>query len=675
MINSLIRITPLSTLIALHVFLLALSFQSPAQEVDSLRRLLADKELPDTSRVLLMSRLANAVYEHGDNESILIAAKGLSIAEKIKYEKGACFNALALANAYHQRSSFDTSNFYFHKGIHLNSKKTNVPMLLDCYIGLGRNFIHLSTKDSSRYYFDKALIVAKSNGDKKSEAAIYINYGVLFQSQGDYKKSLQYEIDAAKLYESLGDQEGLAKALGSIGNVEYLLGNFEEALKYSRESLSKVTKNTSAAIKAYPHRVMGRTFRKLKKLDSALNHYSVAINISKSSGDRLGVAELSQNIGNILYDQGDFQKAMHYYLLSLKLAKSVSSKTIAAYAYSSIGITYEELFQHAQALVYLDSSLLAAKVIGNAYLEMDAYGSMISVYEGQKNYKKALFYNQKYTLLNDSLNQAENHQLAEEARSKFELEKKEDQIVILKKDQELQNLALRQQQAMQVGFGIAAAALLIIAALAINRYRVINEAKRQLEIERMRNALARDLHDDIGSALSSITIMSQLAGSSSVYSQKILEQSSRIQESMSDIVWSINPMNDSFEKVVMKMKEFAAEILESKNIDYHFKEKGSLQADQLNIEKRKNIYLIFKEVLNNAAKYSLATAIFIHLFIEDHLLTLVVEDNGIGFDATQVKEGNGLKNIRARVETIQGSVTIQSTPGKGTSLTLKVALT
>ena len=223
----LMKIAWMPKVIVLSVFLLALSFRSPAQEADSLRRLLADGGLHDTSRVLLLSRLANAVYEHGDNESVLLARKGLSIAEKIKYEKGAYLNTLSLAKAYQQHSSFDTSNFYFRKGLHFNSKKISDVALLDCYIGLGRNFIQLSLIDSSRFYFDKALVIAKNNNDQKSQAAIYINYGILFQIEGDYKRSLQYQIDAAKLYESLDDQEGLAKALGSIGNVEYLLGKLD----------------------------------------------------------------------------------------------------------------------------------------------------------------------------------------------------------------------------------------------------------------------------------------------------------------------------------------------------------------------------------------------------------------------------------------------------------------
>lgn len=78
-------------------------------------------------------------------------------------------------------------------------------------------------------------------------------------------------------------------------------------------------------------------------------------------------------------------------------------------------------------------------------------------------------------------------------------------------------------------------------------------------------------------------------------------------ESMSDMVWAINPVNDSFEKVILRMKEFAAEILEPARINYYFTETGELEKTQLNPEQRKDIYLIFKEALNNVVKYSAAT--------------------------------------------------------------------
>ena len=152
----------------------------------------------------------------------------------------------------------------------------------------------------------------------------------------------------------------------------------------------------------------------------------------------------------------------------------------------------------------------------------------------------------------------------------------------------------------------------------------VDEARRQvgyvtqetsLFAGTVRNNIARDLHDDIGSTLSSINIMSQLAiqenarlsngqENAGTHLKKIANHSASMMEKMSDIVWSINPKNDSIEQVVIKMKEFAAEMLEPKNIDYSFEIEDSIMALKLDVQKRKNIFLIFKEAINNAAKYS-----------------------------------------------------------------------
>ncbi|MEJ0033154.1 MAG: histidine kinase dimerization/phosphoacceptor domain-containing protein [Bacteroidota bacterium] len=139
----------------------------------------------------------------------------------------------------------------------------------------------------------------------------------------------------------------------------------------------------------------------------------------------------------------------------------------------------------------------------------------------------------------------------------------------------MKTTSLERTHAIQAGVIVALILVLVIGLLLVNRNQVVLRSKRLTEIERMRNAIARDLHDDIGSTLSSINILSQLAirdhnKDYSKHFSKIAEQSSRMMENMSDIVWSISPGNDSLDHVVMKMKEFAAEILEPKNITYKF---------------------------------------------------------------------------------------------------------
>ena len=200
--------------------------------------------------------------------------------------------------------------------------------------------------------------------------------------------------------------------------------------------------------------------------------------------------------------------------------------------------------------------------------------------------------------------------------------------------------------------------------------------------EKLRSKIARDLHDEMGSTLTSINIISKVAmqqsGDDEKINQhlgKIKDNSSRMMESMSDMVWAINPSNDTFEKVALRMKEFAAELLEPAGINYFFREEGQMEKAVLNPEQRKDIYLIFKEALNNAVKYSAASEIDILLKKENGFVIMRVMDNGKGFDMVNYKSGNGIKNIKSRGLQMKAVVTIDSIPGTGTTISLQVPVT
>jgi signal transduction histidine kinase len=137
---------------------------------------------------------------------------------------------------------------------------------------------------------------------------------------------------------------------------------------------------------------------------------------------------------------------------------------------------------------------------------------------------------------------------------------------------------------------------------------------------------------------------------------------------MADIVWSIQPDNDSMEKVVAKMKEFCGEILEPRDILYSFENTELLSGVTLNIESRKNLFLIFKEIINNAAKYSEATALKI-LFSKNHNGWIMdISDDGKGFDRQFAKSGNGMINIRKRAEAMHAILKFFGGPGEGTRI-------
>lgn len=205
---------------------------------------------------------------------------------------------------------------------------------------------------------------------------------------------------------------------------------------------------------------------------------------------------------------------------------------------------------------------------------------------------------------------------------------------------------------------------------------------RYLTEEKLRAKIARDLHDEMGSTLTSINIIStvamgekQEAGQLAQYFRKIKDHSGRMMESMSDMVWAINPVNDNFDKVVLRMKEFAAELLEPARISYYFTEDGLEDNTFLNLEQRKDIYMIFKEAINNVVKYSGATEVNIILRRNGNILRMVIADNGRGFDVSRHSSGNGLKNMHTRAEEMGATIKVESVPGTGTSVQLELPLT
>jgi ligand-binding sensor domain-containing protein/two-component sensor histidine kinase len=214
----------------------------------------------------------------------------------------------------------------------------------------------------------------------------------------------------------------------------------------------------------------------------------------------------------------------------------------------------------------------------------------------------------------------------------------------------------------------------------INRYHL----KQVLRIERMRTDIATDLHDDIGSSLTGIAIFSQLVKrelkrgtlTSTEMLDKIVKSSQTLIDSMNDIVWSINPDNDSLEDVILKLEDFAVKLLEAKGMEVGISIPNELKNITLAMDKRRNLLLIFKEMINNVVRHSQASRVFLEVRIENNNghkeLLVAVKDNGVGFCIEEVKKGNGLKNIRTRSALINGKINIHSAKGNGTKYELSV---
>ena len=199
-------------------------------------------------------------------------------------------------------------------------------------------------------------------------------------------------------------------------------------------------------------------------------------------------------------------------------------------------------------------------------------------------------------------------------------------------------------------------------------------------MERVRSRIARDLHDEIGSNLSSIAIASDLLGRNSNIGEMERSKLSKISsvalstvKDMKDMVWMISPENDELGDLLLRMKDTAATILDGKRFILRFPE--HLTKRRVVLEWKRNVYLIYKEVLTNVAKHAQATRVEIDVRAAKDRIHLVVTDNGIGFKDPRGKSGNGLQNMYERARLLGADLTIDSRRGRGTKITLDTQIT
>ena len=231
---------------------------------------------------------------------------------------------------------------------------------------------------------------------------------------------------------------------------------------------------------------------------------------------------------------------------------------------------------------------------------------------------------------------------------------------------------------------VVAIYLLVLVGAAIY-FILLYNFRQKIKIQSLRNRIAADLHDEVGATLSSIAISTRLVekkfGAQAPEMISILQQiktdSEDTIQSIRDTVWTLNPNNDSVEQLFEKMRSLAFQLLTPQDISLDFN--NQLSATEINrltmsMEQRQNLYLIFKEALNNILKHAEATKVTVELrMTEENELRLFIADNGRGFDTSQGYEGNGLKNFKKRALESFMEVKLASTTESGTQLEVIVA--
>ncbi len=584
----------------------------------------------DTGKVNTLNALGDEMLYINPDTSIIFANQALTLSEKLKSKK-------------HTADSY---------------------LLIACYDNMKGNY------PSSLENNFKALSLSKELADKLGIAKSLCSIGSYYCDQGDYPKALEYQFMSLKMREELGNKGGIAESLFHIGNVYLVLPDYPKALDYYFKALKIAEELANKLGISATLMNIGLVYNKQKDYPKALDYYFKSLKMAEQRGTKYGIAVTLCNIGLAYDHQKDYPKALDYYFKALKVAEQLGNKYEIASNLGYIGGVYTETGKFTEAEEYLKKAIAIFDSIGTMDDVRRIEESLSELYDTTGRYKPALEHYKKAMVLKDTLFSEAKSKQVTEMQTKYESEKKEKEIALLTKDKEIQNIAMKKQTLLNNSFIGGFVLMLILTFFVYTNFRTANK----LKLQNIRNKIASDLHDDVGSTLNSISVYSEVAKQKSPTVVDELEHigdaSRKIIEVMSDIVWTINPKNDTFENIVLRMSTLAYNLLKAKNIEHTFQADESLNETKLSIESRRNFYLIFKEALNNLVKYSSATRASITLTSENGLIKLSVRDNGVGFDVAQTSKGNGLLNINARADEMNAQLKIESEKGSGTNVEL-----
>jgi signal transduction histidine kinase len=565
----------------------------------------------------------------------------------------------------------DTSIILANQALSLSEKLTSKKHIAIAYSVIGwANFVKGNYSSALENYF-KELSLKEDLGDKRGIAGVLGNMGDAYYSQGDYSKALDYHFKALKIADELGNKKLQSSLNGTIGTVYMEQANYPKALNYHFKALKMDEELDDKTGMAVQFGNIGIVYSKQGNFPRALEYYFRALKMDEELGNTNDIAIDLTNIGNVYADQGDHAKALDYSFKALKMLEQLGNKNAIAATLVTIGTVYTKTGKFIQAEEHLKKAIAIADSVGALYYLRQSEESLSQLYDSTGRYKLALQHYKKAMVLKDTLfNQEKNKEITRKEMN-YEFEKMQAvEKAGHEKQMAVADVAIKKQTLLKNSFIGGLALALVLFFFIYNNYRT----RQKLKLETIRNNIAADLHDDIGSTLNSISLFSEVAKQEAGKPIPALDQigvsARKIIDAMSDIVWTINPENDTFENVIARMRSLAYLLLKAKGIEFTFKTDESLNQLSLPMLARKNVYLLFKEATNNVVKYSNASRTSFHFTLENKNVKLVIRDNGSGFNMETVKMGNGIKNMRRRAGEIGGHFIIESAEGKGTNIEL-----
>ncbi len=601
------------------------------------------------------------------------------------------------------------------------------------YFWLARTYLKTAETDSAAFYYIRALEIAEQLNDDKRILETASDAAECYLSLGELEKASKYFSYSLKKRTAVSDKVVIRLSLGKYATTLILLHNFSKADSTIKEfELINFTLNDAWG-KVTLNRIRGLFEYEQKNYHSALNYLHQANhNIAGLNIPNNDIQQIVFLLGKAEFETQDYDNAIMHLQNAGKLAHELRHMPDEMEANFLLSKAFEKKGKSDSALYYFRNYSL----LKDSVLSVQKQKNIIEIttrYETDKKEQEIIILQKEGEansyLLRLQNQQIEKQQLVAEKKSqemdliskqneinkldasqktlsldneKKENEKKQAKLNTLEKESALQTaIARNQKQRKNFAYGLIAS-ILIFSGYGYYRYRQnkklssqlshslaeLKQAQAQLvksekekESENIRVHISRDIHDEVGATLSGVALFSEIAKQkmeehneqdAKIYLDHISVNSKDMVEKMGDIVWTINPENDSIDRIVARLKAYAVNLCGGKGIQVHFQVNEDIKGFFPGMPERKNIYLFSKEAINNAVKYSNGSNIFFSMLKKDNIVALEIKDDGKGFDINTIVKGNGLINMQARAAELNADLEVQSTPDIGTCIKLNI---
>ena len=573
------------------------------------------------------------------------------------------------------------SKFAILKKYPLNSLSFQVCQIMaDTYVRNGEN-------ELAKQYIDTCYEIASKLRVKKYVAKVKYTHGIYLKFNGKSDAAFKTWFEALALFKEIGAEREELAVLSAIAKEYNDLNQNEKAEKYLIEIIKRKTKLNDELGLSQSYNTIANVLTDTKRYSEAIVYFNKAIALSTKLADTVNLAYSFNNLARVYNKQNLLKEAENNWLKSYALFMRTENAYGTAMIINNMAYIAIKLKKFQEGITFAKRAVEYATEYGIKEELQRAHSNLIDAYYGLGDFKQGY---KEYEIIMDMKDVQFNKDVANalaEAEQKYKSKIQRDSITILNTDKKVNALLYEEEKANTLHYkiGLVATILLVLMATALSFFILKNrKARDQLEQQKKlsttifeteqqeRERIARDLHDSVGQKLSVVKMKLSMGHS------HLLSTSELIDQAIADVrVASHNLMPEEINKGLSgALHEMVEQINYTQKIT-KINLKISDEFKRFTLTKQAELYLyrISQEIITNALKYAKAENIHISMEATKEQITLILSDDGIGFNSSLHKQdGIGLKNISARVEQLKGTVNLQSILNEGTRYSIQIPL-